>query len=74
MIFVTNHEILEKAKELFPNMFEEDYIWFPLGKNSVRVIRSGKRKELIFTYHTESVWSLETSENYRKRGRKLKGD
>lgn len=72
---MTNHEILEKAKELFPNLFEEDYIWFPHGKNSVRVIRSGKRKEIVFTYYSESRWSLETSDNYKKsKVKKQKGE
>lgn len=73
---MTNHEILEKAKELFPNMFSGDYIWFPHGKNSVRV--KYDHREVIITYLGDRNWAIETPDFYfnRRKGeqKKQKGE
>lgn len=77
MIFVTNHEILEKAKQIFPDFFKRDYMWFPLKKNSVRVrfvcmnTDVYAKTEFVFTYFEADRWSFETYKNYMK---KHKGD
>ena len=70
MIFVTNHEILEKAKEAFPQFFLHGYTWYPLGRNGVRM-RFDTGKTLFFTYMGENEWSIETPKHYAAR---LKGE
>ena len=64
------NEVLNHAKRIFPQMFEDDYVWFPHGKNSVR-IRAGRQREVIFVYRGENNWSKETADHYFDR---LKGE
>ena len=57
------NEVLEHMKKIFPHMFEGEYVWFPHGRDSVRV-RSGKQREVIFTYLGERNWMMETADHY----------
>lgn len=72
---MSNREVLEKAKEVFPHFFENGYTWYPLGKNGVRV-RSGNGKTVFITYMDGNDWSIETPEHYAKRhkGDQKKGE
>jgi hypothetical protein len=57
----------QKVFDVFKNKFAviaaQTETWFPNGKDSVR-IRLTDKQEIIFTYHGEPGWSLETIDNY----------
>ena len=59
-------DVLEKFKELFPQYAEQVEMWFPNGKNSIRV-RTHERHDYVFTYHAKYCWSLETIDIYVDR-------
>lgn len=67
---MTPNEVLEHMKKIFPHMFDGEYVWFPHGRDSVRV-RSGKQREVIFTYLDKGNWMMETADHYFER---LKGE
>jgi len=53
----------------FPNYAGEKIeIWFPNGKNSIR-IRQTNKQEFIFTYNGKDDWRFETVKSFIK-GRK----
>lgn len=65
-----NHiNILRHFKEVFPYHLRVK-IWFPNGKNSIRV-RDEQGKELVFTYESPKVWTIETIDSFIK---KMKGE
>lgn len=64
------HEIYKLFCDRFPEYCRPDDIWFPNGKNSVR-IRQSNGQELVFTYHSRKNWRLETVESFISR---LKGE
>lgn len=55
-------------KKLFPEWVTEDTIYFPNGKDSVRIrnVRSPifPKDDLVFTGSSTSTWKLETIDNY----------
>lgn len=57
-------------EERFSDIASQSCMWFPNGKDSVRV-RMKNKQEFIFTYHGEKDWSLETINRYLTR---LKGE
>ena len=50
---------------MFPTMAKYAAMWFPNGKNSIR-IRDNNKHELIFTYHSDADWRLETINEFLK--------
>lgn len=57
------YDIFEKKFNKIAGQIE---VWFPNGKNSIR-IRLDDKNEYIFTFNSESDWSLETVNSYLKR-------
>ena len=56
-------EVIDRLNKMFPNMTGHMKIWFPNGKNSIRV-RRGDNKEFIFTYNNDEDWRLETTSSF----------
>ena len=50
---------------MFPNMAKYAAMWFPNGRNSIR-IRDINKHELIFTYYSDADWRLETVNEFLK--------
>lgn len=66
-----HHDLIPIFERLFPTRLGTAiYVWFPNGKNSIRLGMKDKR-EFIFTYHDEAHWQLETLDNFINR---LKGE
>ena len=63
---MTHRDILLKFRELFSAHLHDIDVWFPNGKGSVRV-RLITKQELVFTYHNEKHWSLETVDMFLER-------
>lgn len=71
---MTHTNVLMKFKEMFPNYFEKSTIWFPNGKNSIRV-RMIDGRDLVFSIDEKGKWIFETLSHYIDRmeiERKLK--
>lgn len=71
---MTHTAVLKYFKEMFPTYFENSTIWFPNGKNSIRV-RMNNQRDLVFTIDTKERWRFETLGQYLDRmdiERKLK--
>lgn len=60
---MTHKEVLAKLKEICTIEDDETAVWFPNGRNSVRV-RSKLYGEFIFTYHSKKKWRLESVESF----------
>lgn len=61
-------DVFNKFKELFPQHAEQIEMWFPNGKNSVRV-RDYNKHDYVFTYHGRNSWSFETVDCHVERMR-----
>ena len=57
--------IFEIFMTLFPTFGEHATMWFPNGKNGIRV-RIDDGHEFIFTYDGKDDWNLETVGRYIK--------
>lgn len=62
---MSQKEVFNKFKYYFPKFAEASEMWFPNGKNSVRV-RLNNRKEIVFTFNSELDWRFETVESFMK--------
>lgn len=60
---MTHKEIFSKYKEISKTKDEDIIVWFPCGRNSVR-IRPVKGVEFVFSYYTEQKWCLETIDKF----------
>lgn len=70
---MTHPFVYEEFKTYFPQYEELTDLWFPNGKNSIRVRLKNKR-ELVFTINGTRDWCFETVDSYLKRmGEKYKG-
>lgn len=58
--------VLEKFKELFPQQAERVVMWFPNGKNSIR-LRTDYKCDYVFTYNAPYSWSYETIDIHVER-------
>lgn len=63
---MVHSEVLKKFKEK-ANIIDESSLdcWFMNGRDSIRV-RFKNRTELVFTYHDERHWTLQTAEEFIK--------
>lgn len=66
---MTRRNILDLFVHFFPHFGEKIDLWFPHGKNCIRVrLKSGC--ELMFAYNGPKDWMVETADSYIK---KMKG-
>lgn len=63
---MTHPEVLKRFKELFPQYFEDSTMWFPNGKNSIR-IRMSYCGDLVFSIDNKGKWIFETISHYLDR-------
>lgn len=59
-------QIFEIFKTVLPTFGERTTLWFPNGKNGIR-IRIDDGREFIFTYDSKDDWSFETVDRYIKK-------
>ena len=57
--------ILDNFKIIFPHYAGSIDVWFPSGKDKIRV-RLSNGHEFIFSYMNESDWCLETVDRFIK--------
>ena len=62
---VLQEKVYCKFKSMFPDMAQSIAVWFPNGRDSIR-IRDINKHELIFTYHSDTDWRLETVNKFLK--------
>lgn len=60
---MTHRDVLRHFKNLFPEYVYEIDIWFPNGKNSIR-IRLKHKEEFVFSIDDPKKWRFETVENF----------
>lgn len=60
---MAHKEVLNNFKLYFPQFAESIDVWFPNGKNSIR-IRLKDKREFIFTYHNVLFWRFETVDSF----------
>lgn len=69
-------KIYDAFKDMFPNYVNESVVYFPNGKNSIRLRGVDGyrfyRQELVFTYYDNRNWRLKTVDQFIKR--MTKGD
>lgn len=65
---MSHTNIVKVFRTMFPNMNYNNVIWFPNGKNSVRLRGlfnfDGTKTDFIFTYHSNLNWCLETVDSF----------
>ena len=62
---MSHNDIYAKFQAFFPVQAKDVTIWFPNGKNSVRVrLFSQFGLEFIFTYHSTKDWKFETLDSF----------
>lgn len=66
---MTHKDVYKYFTLYFPQFAEHVEIWYPNGKNSVRV-RQKNGQDFVFTYNGEMLWCFETVENHINRIRK----
>lgn len=72
---MTHRQVYGLFCDIFPNNFDENTIYFPNGKNSVRIRGViglyNIRMDYVFTYIDKTRWRLETVDLFIDR---LKGE
>lgn len=61
MVHSKIYKIFERILPLYAG--ENAEIWFPNGKNSIRV-RGINKQEYVFTYNDDATWKFETLKNF----------
>ena len=56
-------EVYKQFKTLFPENGEKNILYFPNGKNSIRIRTFGK-PDMIFTFKNTVMWKLETIDSF----------
>lgn len=68
---MSHSKIYDAFQDLFPNYINEGVVYFPTGKNSIRLRGVDGyhlyRQELVFTYFDKRNWRLETVDQFIKR-------
>lgn len=67
---MSHEKVYEWFESYFPQFSKHIVEWFPNGKDSIRVRRSGNQ-DFIFTFHGIDDWCFETVDSFIK---KLKGE
>lgn len=67
---MSNKYIFMTFGSMFPYYENDVDVWYPNGKDSVRIKFKTTRSELIFTYYSEKEWCLETAKNYLRKTEK----
>lgn len=67
---MVHKDVYAKFARIFPDFASQAELYFPNGKNCIRVRVVGG-KEMVFAYHSDKDWSLETVDRFVKR---LKGE
>lgn len=62
---MTHLSILEYFRSMFPLFCKQVKIWFPNGKNSIRV-RDNAGFDYVFAYNDKYDWRLETIKSFKK--------
>lgn len=63
---MTQLDVYDHFKAIFPWLVKNVHEWFPNGKNGIR-IRMLDGREFIFTYNDSREWSFETVDMFLKR-------
>jgi hypothetical protein len=63
-------ELIKRYQGIFRYSAQDVDVWFPNGKDSIRVRLKKNREEQIFTYKDEKTWQLETVTNFLKNIRR----
>lgn len=63
---MAHKDVFEIFKTLFPMYAEKATMWFPNGKNSVRVRIDELRQDFIFTFLGKKEWRFETVDIFTK--------
>ena len=63
---MTQQDVFEQFKKIFPQYTDRTEAWFPNGKHSIR-IRLLTGHDFIFTYNNHEQWSFETVDMFLKR-------
>lgn len=66
---MNHNELFKKYKEIFQANDADIDVWFPNGKDSVRVRYKDKR-EFVFTYSKSDEWCIQTIKEFLKSTRK----
>ena len=66
---MTHKYIYDRFAKYFPNYSSETDIWFPNGKNTIRV-RLFDKREFIFRYDGENIIRFETVTSFLRNGAK----
>lgn len=61
--------VFDKFYNMFPDKCLDVVIWFPNGRNSVRV-RNTRDEEFIFTFNGQKDWRFETVDSFLNQVRK----
>ena len=70
---MTHEDLYNKHfKQKFPQLSRLVVMWFPNGKDSIRV-RKETGEDFIFTYHSETDWCFETVDSFIKKLRRKEG-
>lgn len=70
---MTHNDVYKKFASFFPDYASDVDLWFPNGKNSVRIRSKGRAEfvkglpEYVFTYNGDFEWSFETIKNHLSR-------
>ena len=60
---MVHKDVMSVLKIKFEELYSQITAWFPSGKDCVR-IRIANGQEIIFTYHSEKDWCLESVNSY----------
>ena len=67
---MTHKDVFKQFGVLFPGYLRESDVWFPAGKNTIRVRMKNKR-EFIFQYDGQNNMRFETLDSFIDR---MKGE
>lgn len=67
---MTHRQVYGLFRDIFPAQTNADTIWFPNGKNSVRIRGViglySEKIDYVFTYYGKDGWRLETIDSFIK--------